>query len=429
MNGRGSQRSTEANSRALADRALALEAATVAPSDRSVGVCREPYWPATLPQVLGDYVLLEEIARGGMGVVYKARQVSLDRVVAVKMVLAGELATAEDLRRFCAEAQAAASLDHPGIVPIFEVGAVEDRHFYSMAYVPGTSLAEQIAAGPLPPRRAAELLADAADAVHYAHVRGVIHRDLKPANILLDTAGRPRITDFGIAKRIRDDTDTTARGEVVGTPNYMPPEQAAGETTRIGPWSDVYALGAVLYALLTGRPPFQAASQLDTLLQVVAREPVPARHLNSQVPRDLNTIVMKCLAKLPPRRYGSAQVLAEDLRRYLAGEPIRARPPSPWTLAGRWCRQHLLVAGVSGSAAILLMAAASVAVVAYHHESAQRHELEARYDEAMESLIDTTRRLEAEQRLRRMIESRAAPHRAGHAGLDEEHQPAGISPP
>ncbi len=238
-----------------------------------------------LPRMFGDYQLIEEIARGGMGVVYKARQLPLDRIVAVKMILAGQLASLVDVERFFAEAQAAAQLDDPGIVPIFEVDQHEGQHFIVMSLVDGVSLSQRLADGPLAPREAAELVRLTATAVQYAHERGIIHRDLKPANILLDTDGRPRITDFGLAKRTSHDVSLTATGQIIGTPSFMPPEQAAGKLEAIGPASDVYSLGAVLYAALTGHPPFQAATTLDTLNQVLEQEPVAPRTLNASLPQ------------------------------------------------------------------------------------------------------------------------------------------------
>jgi tRNA A-37 threonylcarbamoyl transferase component Bud32 len=274
----------------------------------------------------GDYELLEEIARGGMGVVFKARQVSLNRIVALKMILAGQLASEEDVQRFYTEAEAAANLDHPGIVPIFEVGQHEGQHFFSMGFVDGKSLAQKVADGPLPPREAAELTKRIAEAIVYAHERGVIHRDLKPANILLDDNGRPRVTDFGLAKKMEADSGLTGTGQVLGTPSYMPPEQAAGKTEEIGPTSDVYSLGAILYCLMTGRPPFQSASLMDTLIQVLEQEPVSPRQLNAGINQDLDTICLKCLAKQRSQRYQSTRELVEDLSRYLKGEPISARP-------------------------------------------------------------------------------------------------------
>jgi eukaryotic-like serine/threonine-protein kinase len=229
-----------------------------------------------LPCRFGQFELLEEIARGGMGIVYKAHQKTPDRVVALKMILAGRLASRADVDRFFAEAQAAATLDHPNIVPIFEVGEVEGQLYFTMGYIAGQSMADRLADGPLPPREAAGIVRDAAAAVDYAHQQGIIHRDLKPANILLDGGGRVRVTDFGLAKRQKDETGLTCTGQLLGTPNYMPPEQIAGRSANIGPASDVYSLGATLYTLLTGRPPFQAASVADTLRQVVDREPLAA---------------------------------------------------------------------------------------------------------------------------------------------------------
>ena len=231
----------------------------------------------------GDYELIRELARGGMGVVFQARQVSLNRIVALKMILSGQLALEAEVRRFYVEAEAAASLDHPGIVPIFEVGQHEGQHYFSMGFVEGQSLAQKVVNGPLPIREAAALVQQIAQAVHYAHEQGVIHRDLKPANVLLDAQGRPRVTDFGLAKKVQSDNGLTANGQIMGTPSYMPPEQAAGQHDRVGPPADVYALGATLYCLVTGRPPFQSSSAVDTLLQVLEQQPVPPA--TTQFPR------------------------------------------------------------------------------------------------------------------------------------------------
>ncbi len=274
----------------------------------------------------GDYEITRELARGGMGVVFLARQISLNRPVALKMILAGQLADDTDVKRFHTEAEAAANLDHPGIVPIFEVGQHEGQHYFSMGFVEGQSLSQRMALGPLPSAEAAELIRRVADAIEYAHQRGVIHRDLKPANILLDRNGNPRVTDFGLAKKVQGDSGLTGSGQIMGTPSYMPPEQAGGKRGEVGPPADVYALGATLYCLISGKPPFQAASVMDTVLQVIGDEPVPPRRLNPSVPRDLETICLKCLEKDPARRYSSAAALGEDLRRFLAGEPISARP-------------------------------------------------------------------------------------------------------
>ncbi len=286
----------------------------------------------------GDYELLEEIARGGMGVVYKAKQMSLNRIVAIKMILAGQLAGEEDVRRFHTEAESAANLDHPGIVPIFEVGEHDGQHYFSMGYVEGSSLSAIVDEGPLPPREAAELVGKVAEAIAYAHEQGVIHRDLKPANVLLDKDGQPRVTDFGLAKRIKGESELTATGAVLGTPGYMPPEQASG-AKEAGPAADVYSLGATLYALLTGLPPFRAGTDLDTLLQVLEGEPTPPRRLNRAVDRNLETICLKCLEKDPRGRYTSALEMAEDLGRYLEGEAIVARPLGSWGQLSRWARR------------------------------------------------------------------------------------------
>lgn len=276
----------------------------------------------------GDYEILEEIARGGMGVVFKARQVKLNRTVALKVILSGEWAGPEEIQRFKTEAQAAANLDHPGIVPIFEIGEHNGQHYFSMGLVEGPNLADRVSLEPLPPRKAAEIMEKVSRAVAYAHQKGVIHRDLKPANVLLDTNDEPRVTDFGLAKRIESDRELTRTGIVLGTPNYMPPEQADGRIEAIGPQADVYSLGAILYFLLTGRAPFQSASPLQTLRNVIEKEPLAPREIDENLPSDLETICLKALMKSVDRRYGSAEALAEDLRRFLNSEAILARRPS-----------------------------------------------------------------------------------------------------
>jgi hypothetical protein len=288
----------------------------------------------------GDYQILREIARGGMGVVFHARQMTLNRPVALKMILAGQLANEVDVKRFYTEAEAAANLDHPGIVPIFEVGQHEEQHYFSMGFVEGQSLSQRLADGPLPAREAAELIRRVSEAIEYAHQHGVIHRDLKPGNILIDAQGSPRITDFGLAKKVQGGSDLTGSGQIMGTPSYMPPEQAGGKRGEVGPAADVYALGATLYALVTGRPPFQAATPMDTVLQLISDEPVPPRRLNASIPRDLETICLKCLEKAPPRRYASAQALADDLGRWLRGEPIMARPAGRLERMVKWSRRN-----------------------------------------------------------------------------------------
>ncbi len=299
----------------------------------------------------GDYELLEEIARGGMGVVYKARQINLNRIVALKMILAGQLASEEDVKRFYTEAEAAANLDHPCIVPIYEVGQHQGQHYFSMGFIDGESLAARVASGPLPPKEAAELLVHIAEAIQYAHDHDVIHRDLKPANILLDKNGQPRVTDFGLAKQMKSDSNLTGTGQILGTPSYMAPEQAGGKVNEVGPLADVYALGAILYCLMTGRPPFQAANPLDTLMQVLDKEPIPPRQLNPTLPMDLETICLKCLNKEPLQRYASAQHLVDELARFLDGRPIIARPTNWFEHAKKWAKRHPAVTSLSTAVA------------------------------------------------------------------------------
>lgn len=330
--------------------------------------------PAMAPSagVFGDYELLAEIARGGMGIVFKARQTRLNRTVALKMILAGQFADDAEIRRFLVEAEAAAGLDHRGIVPVYECGQIDGQHFFSMGFVEGASLAAVLAGGPLPPRRAAEVLAEVADAVDYAHSQGVIHRDLKPGNILLDRDGHPRVTDFGLAKRVSGDSGLTHTGQAIGTPNYMPPEQAAGKLDEIGPAADIYSLGAVLYAALVGRAPFQAATPVETLAQVMDREPASPRQLNAGVPRDLETIALKCLQKERHKRYPTARQLVDELRRFLAGEPILARPVGRLERSWRWCRRNRLTAALSAAALLSLAAVAVVSTVAAYRLNIER---------------------------------------------------------
>jgi tRNA A-37 threonylcarbamoyl transferase component Bud32 len=298
-----------------------------------------PELPVTL-KYFGDYELLEEIARGGMGVVWKARQKSLNRLVAVKMILSGHLATAADVKRFHTEAEAAANLQHPNIVAIHEIGEQAGRHYFSMDYVAGRDLAELIKEKPLSPAEAAKLLQTIAEAVHYAHQRGTLHRDLKPHNVLINESGAPRITDFGLAKQLTNQSEQTQSGTVMGSPSYMPPEQALGRLGELGPASDVYSLGAILYQMLTGRVPFQGATAVETLQQVVEQEPAAPTKLNPAVPPDLETICLKCLEKKPERRYASARALAEELGRFLNHEPILAKPPNPIRRGWMWLRKH-----------------------------------------------------------------------------------------
>ncbi len=287
----------------------------------------------------GDCEILDELGRGGMGVVFRARQAGLGRIVALKMMLRGAAASANDTARFRAEAEAAARLDHPHIVPIHAVGDHEGQPYFTMAFIEGTTLARRLADGPIPPLEAATLLAPVCRAIDYAHRRGVLHRDLKPSNILIDRDGQPHVTDFGLAKRVDAQMSLTNTGAVVGTPSYMPPEQAVGARGQLGPASDVYSLGAILYQMLTGKPPFLAATALDTILLVLEQDPLPPRLLNPKADRDLEMIALKCLQKPTDLRYPTAGALADDLEAYLAGEPISARSTRLGAIAARMLRE------------------------------------------------------------------------------------------
>jgi WD40 repeat protein len=309
-----------------------------------------------MPRRFGDYELLEKIARGGMGIVYRARQVSLNRVVALKMIVPGGRPPEEIERFLHTEAKAIASLDHPHIVPVYEVGRCEGSAFYTMKLLGGGSLASVVPSGA---GRAAAVLATIARAVHHAHQRGILHRDLKPSNILIDADGQPHVADFGLAKRVEGDSATTRSGEITGTPSYMAPEQASAApvlTTAV----DVWGLGAILYELLTGRPPFRAGTPLDTILQVRGQDPPRPRSLNPTADRDLETICLKCLHKDPARRYGSAEALSDDLERWRRGEPIAARPVTAWERLVKGAKRRPDVSALLGVAAGLLLAVVGV---------------------------------------------------------------------
>lgn len=284
--------------------------------------------PGMVPD-LPDYEIYEEVGRGGMGIVYRARQVSLNRMVAVKMLIHGSYATPTNQLRFQSEARSAGGLDHPNIVSVFEIGESSQTPFFSMPYIDGTTLAKRIAERTLTNREAAELLIPVCRALGYAHRNGILHRDLKPSNILIDRAGRPYVSDFGLAKRVRSDDDAdhslTESGAIIGTPGYMAPEQAAGERSAISSATDVYSLGAILYACMTGRAPFQAATAVDTLMMILEQEPPPPRLLNSKIDPDLEMIILKAMQKPADLRYSSADALADDLEAYLNHEPIAAR--------------------------------------------------------------------------------------------------------
>ncbi|TWU57822.1 serine/threonine-protein kinase [Rubripirellula reticaptiva] len=277
-----------------------------------------------LPTTVGDYQLIEELGRGGMGVVFRARQISLGRDVAVKMILRGGLASETDLNRFMAEAAATAKLEHAGIVPVYEVGDVDGRPFFSMQLVEGVTLAEMVADGPLPQRQAARIVADIACAIEFAHRHGVLHRDLKPSNILIADDGTAMVTDFGLAKQITDSDELTRSGMLLGTPAYMSPEQAGGRRGLVGPASDVYGLGCVLYFALTGRPPLVAESPMELVMLVIEQDPAPPRALRPSLDRDLEMITIRCLQKPIDLRYESAGALADDLKAYLDDERVAA---------------------------------------------------------------------------------------------------------
>jgi predicted Ser/Thr protein kinase len=294
-------------------------------SERAATAAELGWAPGSGPSSIGDCEVFEELGRGGMGVVYRARQRELARIVALKILRDPLAASALDVARFRAEAGSAAQLDHPHIVPVYAVGDHQGQPYFIMKLIEGQSLARRLAEGPMPPREAAALLAPIARAVNYAHRRGVLHRDLKPSNILIDREGRPHVADFGLAKRLDVDLDLTSSGAIVGTPGYMAPEQIGMGRGPISPASDVYGLGAILYQMLTGRPPFQAASALDTLFLALEQDPLPPHLLNPRVDRDLELIALKCLQKPADLRYPDAASLASDLEAYLSGEPISAR--------------------------------------------------------------------------------------------------------
>jgi serine/threonine-protein kinase len=345
-----------------------------------------------LPDIPG-YHVDAELGRGGMGIVYKARHLRLNRTVALKMLLAGPYARPQELERFLREAEAVAALHHPNIVQVYDMGEHDGRPYFTMELIEGGSLQAKAAGKPQAAAWAASLTATLADAVHFAHQSGIVHRDLKPANILLQRKQStdctdytdesvksvesvddffPKITDFGLARRLEDEHGLTLSGAQVGTPSYMAPEQARGDKSAIGPGTDVYALGAILYELLTGRPPFCAETPTATMQQVVGEDPAPPTRLNSRVPRDLETICLKCLQKGPAERYASAAALADDLRRFERGEPIMARPPGTLERAAKWVRRRPTAAALL-AAAVLMIAGVTAAAVWYAGDRARRH--------------------------------------------------------
>lgn len=367
-----------------------------------VGAASIPNRKSGIANPFGDYELLEEIGHGGTGIVYKARQRSLDRIVALKLLLFGPHAPPESVKRLRAEAVAAAALHHPSIVAIYEVGFCEGQHFIAMDYVEGQCLSALIRGTPLPERRAAGYVKTIAEAIHHAHEHGILHRDLKPANVLIDADDQPRITDFGLAKRLAGDSELTVTDQVLGSPNYMPPEQATGKRGTVSRRSDVYALGAILYHALTGRPPFVGEGLAETVQQVLNVEPLSLRVLNARVTRDLETVCLKCLEKEPGKRYATAQLLAEELGRFLEGKPLLARPIGPVGKVSRWCRRNPVRAGLI--AALVAVFALGAGGVLWQWKRAERNARE-----------------EARQRMRAEHNAYAADVKAAQAELQKEN--------
>jgi serine/threonine-protein kinase len=340
-------------------------------------------------RAVAGYQILGELGRGGMGVVYKARQRGLHRLVALKMILAANHADETQLARFHTEAEAVARLQHPNIVQIHEVGEQDGLPYFSLEFVDGEPLDKRIAGIPQAPRQAAQLIETLARAMHFAHQQGIVHRDLKPANILMTQDGIPKITDFGLAKRLEgDDSSQTKSGTILGTPSYMAPEQARGDIRMVGPLSDLYALGSILYELLTGRPPFRGANPMDTVTRVTRDDPVPPARVQPKTPLDLETICLKCLQKEPARRYADCFELAEDLRRFLTGEPILARPVGHIERLWRWCRRNPTLAAAAAAILSLLLVVSvgstwAAIVIRAEKELAQQNELKAKASETI----------------------------------------------
>ena len=358
--------------------------------------------PGTRLRYFGDYELIKELGRGGMGVVYKARQLSLNRPVALKLLKSDILASDDERRRFQNEAEAVALLDHPHIVPIFEVGEHDGRQYFSMKLVGRPEPGEEAGRLRRDPKAAARLVKTAAEAVHHAHQRGILHRDLKPSNILLDERGEPYVTDFGLAKRVEGDSEMTVSGAILGTPPYMAPEQASGRRGAVTTATDVYGLGAILYALLTGRAPFRGESVAEILEQVREQPPEPPSKINPRTPRDLEIICLKCLEKEPWRRYASAQALADDLGRYVAGEPITARPAGTFERLWLWCKRNPRLAAALGSTAAALVAVAVIALLFARAEAKNARDqfkanqtIKGQADKLAGSLRESNRRLAA----------------------------------
>jgi serine/threonine-protein kinase len=363
-----------------------------------------PERPAPPPagSVPAGYEILGELGRGGMGVVYRAKQRALNRVVALKMILAGSHAGRDERARLLAEAEAIARVKHPGIVQVYDFGELHGLPYLCLELCEGGSLADRLRDAPLAPRAAAEMAERVARAVQAAHEAGVVHRDLKPGNVLIGADGLPRVTDFGLSRRIDGDSQSVT-GAVLGTPSYMAPEQARGEK-GVGPAADVWALGAILYECLTGRPPFKAASVVDTMRQVTEDEPVPLRRLSSRAPTDLETVCHKCLQKDPARRYASAGDAADDLRRWLEGRPITARPVGPLGRLWRWCRREPLTAALVSAVLAALAGGMATADVLWWRAVASERQAKANEREA------TAARNDAENELAEAVRQRDRAH-------------------
>jgi eukaryotic-like serine/threonine-protein kinase len=386
---------------------------------------RPPEEPA-LPQIPG-YAVEAILGRGGMGVVFKARHLRLDRPVALKMMLAGAYAGPREQDRFQREAEAVARLRHPNVVQIHDVGDSDGRPYFTMEYVEGGSLAQQLAGTPQPARQAAQLAATLAGAVQAAHACGIVHRDLKPGNVLVTADGTPKIADFGVARRLEAGAELTQSGVLVGTPSYVAPEQARGQTRAVGPAADTYALGAILYELLTGRPPFRAETAAETLLQVIHQDPAPPSRLNARVPRDLETICLKCLHKAPARRYASARELAEDLHRFLEGQPIRARPVGVAERAVKWARRRPAAALLVAALLVMVGAAVGSGVWLRQQEIDRRATKDRREGQAREAIATALKRaneLRKEERFREAVQvlTDASPHAADAGSPDLAQQ-------
>src|SRR6266850_1150161 len=352
--------------------------------------------PTTLPVIPG-YHIETVLGRGGMGVVYKARHLKLNRSVAIKMILCGELAASEELTSLMREAQAVAGLTHANIVQVHDVGDLDGLPYFTMEFIQGGTLAQKLGGVPQPAREAASMMVLLARAVHAAHQGAVVHRDLKPSNILLTSDGTPKITDFGLARRLETGTAVSIKAAKVGTPSYMAPEQAMGKVGAFCPSVDIYSLGAILYEMLTGRPPFKAETASETQRQLIAEEPVPPQRLNRKVPCDLQTICLKCLRKDPARRYPSTAALAEDLTRFLGGRPIQARPPSWAGHVWRWVRREPAAAALVATALAVVLLALGAAFLLERQRANARAETarqEGRASQAVVALLEQAAALE-----------------------------------